>query len=98
MRKSKILVLICIILSFSNKLIGQDQEVKSVSSLVEVFSKMGDNIDRLIDKQEAKRLYRHLDYLRNDMNRYLTVRREITTYLKQGIIYRLTHYGCKKLY
>jgi hypothetical protein len=82
MRKSKILILLCIVLSVSSKSIGQDQEVKSVSSLFEVFSKMSDNIDKLIDKQEAKMLYRHLDYFRNDMNRYLSVRREITNYLE----------------
>lgn len=82
MKKSKLLLLIGIALLFTNSSVAQDQEIVSVNSLLGVFSKLSDNIDNLIDKQEAKRLYRHLDYFKSDMNKYLAIRKELTTYLE----------------
>lgn len=77
---------IIIILSFSffcsTKCIAQDEEIVSTNKLFEFFTKLDNSISSLVDKQKAKRLYRHLDYFKNDMNRYLIIRKEITSYLE----------------
>jgi hypothetical protein len=82
MKKSKFLLALCMMVLCAAKTQAQDEEVVQTNRLFELFSKLSDNIDKFVDKQEAKRLYRHLDYFKNDMNRYLVVRKEITGYLE----------------
>lgn len=82
--KNKITLLIAVLIFQVPKLTSaQDMELNSVDNLFNIFQKLNDNINKLIDKQEAQRLDRYLNYFKIDMRHYLKVRESITSILEE---------------
>lgn len=88
MRKTIALISLTLLLTFSNVVYSQNNDVFGIESLskniFELVSEINKTINTFFEKEKSSYLKRNLDYFQNDLRRYLKVRKKISDNLENN--------------
>lgn len=83
MKRLKVILSFLTVLLFSNNCLAQNEFDKFSTDIFMFINKLNNQIDTFFVKEKAQSLNRNLGYFKNDLDRYLKIRKSLLDYLNK---------------